>query len=342
LKQRYKIIYIILKHNLSKQELVVCFIVLYEDLSMIIRGTRKFSNNQSGFTELIKWVENKKESSLSLHFTLEPTGIYHENFVYFLSSMNYQVHVVLTKKAKRYAESLAPNSKTDKLDSKALGRLGVERNLDVWRPDFPIYRKLKILTRERSAILKLRTMVNNQLEAMENSAHPNKKSINRHKYLIKEFSEQIKKIENDIENTVNGDVLLKEKLKKIITIPGVGFLTAITIIAETDGFALIKSIKQITAYAGLDVKVRESGKWKGKSKISKTGNVHIRKALYWPAYSSIKYSNTYSTFYERIRQRKEKSMIAAVAVQRKILGLIFTLWKNDSVYIENYKTTQAA
>jgi len=328
--------------DISKKELAVCLIFLRDDFGIKIKGTRKFLNNKSGFKAMMEWLERKKDSTKPLHFTMEPTGVYHENLAYFLHDMDQLVHIVLGNKAKKYAESLDVNSKTDKLDSKALARMGVERALELWNPGSPIYRQLKVLTRERSAILKLKVMVKNQLEAMLHSAFPNKKSTNRLKRLIKEFSSQVGKIEKDMDKLVENDLELKSKILKIITIPGIGFLTAVIIIAETDGFALIKSVKQIVSYAGLDIKLRESGKWKGKSKISKSGNVHIRKALYWPAYTSIAHTQTYKVFYERLFNRKEISLVASVAVQRKLLSLIYTLWKNGTVYIDNYENRMLA
>ncbi len=328
--------------DISKKELAVCLISLHEGQSVKIKGTRKFNNNEIGFRAMANWLGRKKNPGLPLHFTLEPTGVYHENLAYFLHDMGQPVHIVLGNKAKKYAESLDTNSKTDKLDSKALARMGAERALGLWEPGPPIYRKLKVLTRERGSILKLRVMVKNQLEAMGHSAFTNKKSINRLKGLIKGFDIQVARIEKDIGDLVGKNMELKSRVLKVTTIPGVGFLTAITIIAETDGFALIKSIKQIVSFAGLDIKIRESGKWKGKSKISKAGNVHIRKALYWPAYTSIAHTQTYKVFYGRLLERKDISMVASVAVQRKLLGLIYTLWKNGTVYIDNYESQKAA
>lgn len=325
--------------DVSKKELAACLVFLLDDLSIKIKCTRKFSNSAHGFETML---ERKKDSALPLHFTLEPTGVYHENLAYFLNGTKHPVHIVLGNKAKKHAESLNTSSKTDKLDSKALARMGAERTLERWSPGSPIYRKLKVLTRERGAALKLRTMIKNQLEAMAHSAFPNKKSANRLKRLIKELNEQVGKIERDICNMVEKDMELKSKVLKVTTIPGIGFLTAIIIIAETDGFAPIKSIKQIVSYAGLDIKIRESGKWKGKSKISKAGNVHIRKALYWPAYTSIAHTATHKRLYERLLDKKEISLVASVAVQRKLLGLVYTLWKNGTVYIDNYGRRKAA
>jgi len=323
--------------DVSRETLAVCFVILYNDLCIKIKGSKTFANSQVGFKQMYGWVLSKRDPEVHLSFTMEPTGIYYENLAYFLHAQNEIVHIVLPLRAKRYAESLPGDSKTDKIDSKALGRMGVERKLDVWQIDTPIYKDLKQLTRERDALIKERTIVKNRLHALQNSANPYKKSLRRLKGLIKYLDQQIKAIEDDIQELVISDEWLSKKVEQVISIPGVGLLTAVIVISETNGFALIKSIKQLVSYAGLDVEIRESGTWKGKSKISKKGNVHIRKALYFPAYTNMKNSNNYMGLYSRIFAKKQKSLIAATATQKKLLGLIYTLWKNETVYIENYQ-----
>ncbi len=328
--------------DVSKSTLATCLVFLDEDFEIKIKASRTFPNNAKGFVELLMWADRKKDSNIDLSFTMEPTGVYYEGLAYYLFEKKQVVHVVLPSRAKKYADSLQEKAKTDKLDAKSLGRLGVERRLKIWSVGSPVYRKLKALTRERNALIKERTVFQNQLHALNHSADPFKKSVTRLKQMIRFANKQIEAIEKDCANIVDKDEIVKIKIDKIITIPGIGFITAIVIVAETHGFALITSIKQLVSYAGLDIKVRESGKWKGKSKITKKGNVHIRKALYFPSYSSIKYSKTNGIFYDRLFEKKGKSMIAATAVQRKLLGLIYTLWKNNTTYIENYQKAKAA
>ncbi|MDR1610018.1 MAG: transposase, partial [Candidatus Symbiothrix sp.] len=102
--------------------------------------------------------------------------------------------------------------------------------------------------------------------------------------------------------------------------------------AETNGFVDITNVKQLASFSGLDVKIVESGTWKGKSKISKKGNSHIRKALFMPAFSKIKKDHATNEYCNRLKQAKGKGMIAAVAVQRKLPGLMFSLWKNEEMF----------
>lgn len=200
--------------DVSKKDLALCLVFLYDDQNVKIKGTRKFNNSPQGFFELLKWVNSKINPELKVSFTLEPTGVYHENLAYFLNDKGQVVSIVLPNKAKKYAESLSTKSKTDKLDSKALGRMGVERNLEAWQPGSPVYRKLKALTRERNALIKYCTMINNQQEALNHAAYPNKKSITRFKELIKYIKNQIDKIETDIDLIVEGDMELKSKFLK--------------------------------------------------------------------------------------------------------------------------------
>jgi len=87
--------------DISKRELAVCLIFLREDLSIKIKGTKKFSNNESGFKAVMGWLERRKDSALPLHFTMEPTGVYHENLAYFLNDNEQLVHIVLGNKAKK-------------------------------------------------------------------------------------------------------------------------------------------------------------------------------------------------------------------------------------------------
>lgn len=328
--------------DVSKDTFATCFTVHTDEHKKKIKASRKFSNTIDGFKALTQWVETKRDKSIPVEYTMEATGVYYENLAYYLDDLNEIVHIIIPSRAKRYATSFKEKSKTDKIDAKMLGYMGLERELERWKPSSPMFKVLKGITRERSSLIKYRTMLKNQRHALNASALPHKKSLTRIGQMIRMINKQILDIEKEIENIVDQDLELKKKLLQVQSIPGVGFSTAVIIVAETDGFALIKSIKQLVSYAGLDVKIRVSGKWKGRSKISKRGNVHIRKALYFPALSSSNHCITHKLFYNRLLENKQIPMVASVAVQRKLLGLIYTLWKNDTTYIENYQQKRAA
>ena len=122
-------------------------------------------------------------------------------------------------------------------------------------------------------------------------------------------------------------------MKIVSSIPGRGNLTAVTIIAETNGFELIKNKRQLVSYAGLDVREKISGtSVKSKPRISKRGNRNLRKVMHFPALAAIRTDERFRDIFLRIVSRHGIKMKAIVAIQRKLLKLTFILWKNNSYY----------
>jgi len=132
---------------------------------------------------------------------------------------------------------------------------------------------------------------------------------------------------------------LAEKVNKVLTIKGAGIMTIAVILAETQGFKFTQNIRQLCSYAGYDVVQRESGtSVLGKTKISKKGNSWIRGALHFSALVASRHNPVLMKTYQRINKKKAYRMVGATALQRKILVLIYTLWKNDDVFDENHET----
>lgn len=318
--------------DVSKDSFHVCFSVMSNAMSLTIKGSRSFNNTIDGIKEFEQWASRKAIPDIALSFTMEATGVYYESLAYYLESKTYAVHVVLPNVAKKYHQSLGLKSKTDKIDAQALAQMGLERKLQTWKPFSGQFRTLKQLTRERESLICERTVALNQLHAYEHQAECIDKTIDRSHKHIAFLSKQIKEIEKEIQQEVDKDRALKQRLSYIESIKGIGLLTAVIVVSETNGFACINSIKQLTSYVGLDVRIAESGKWKGKSKISKRGNRYIRKALYFPAFSKIKHHTHTKDFYDKLAKEKGVKMVAAVAVQRKLLGLMYTLWKKQEMF----------
>lgn len=338
----------IIKQNIgvdvSKDTFAATFSVLEDGQVINKKRFKNFKNTTGGIMDFVGWFNKLTQESIEIHITMEATGIYHENLAYDLDEVpSVIVHILLPNIAKKYFESLNVKVKTDKVDSEILARLGLERQLDTWVLTSKCYRTLRFLNREKEHLNREKTMIKNQLHATIHSANGLKKSEIRQKSRIKYIEKQIKSVESDIIKAVSKDEFLVEKIEKITTIPGIGFATAVGIIAETGGFENIKSIKQLTSYAGYDVVIKESGtSIKGKSHISKKGNSHIRHLLHMPSLTSIRFSATHKNTFERIMNNKDKKMIGVVAIQRKLLGLIYTLWKNDTTYVENYQKNKLA
>ncbi|HEX8575754.1 MAG TPA: IS110 family transposase, partial [Flavobacterium sp.] len=102
---------------------------------------------------------------------------------------------------------------------------------------------------------------------------------------------------------------------------------------------LIRNKKQLTSYAGLDVKEKLSGtSVKGKPTISKKGNRYLRSCLHLPALSTIKWDDNFRDQYVRIVAKHGIKMKGCVAVQRKLLELIYVIYKNKIAYDKDYES----
>ncbi|MFN5415688.1 MAG: IS110 family transposase [Flavobacteriia bacterium] len=322
--------------DVAQKELVVSLGRKFGDLSQEIYAYKVFKNTERGMDDLLKWTKKLTIVDKPLLFVMEATGVYHEKFAYFLDGKGYKLSILLPNKISNYIRTLDIKTVTDKTCSEAISQFGLERKLTEWKKPNKVYKNLKQLTRERDQIVDERVVAKNQLHAEESEACPNENTVKRIKARIKFFNKQEAEIKRDIEQAKDEEV--KSKLKKITTIPGVGDLTATIILAETNGFELIKNKKQLTSYAGLDIKEKQSGtSIKGKPRISKKGNRSIRKAMHLPALAAIKHDENYKAIYNRLVSKNGVKMKGVVAVQRKLLELIYVIYRNDTTYEKDYE-----
>jgi transposase len=300
---------------------------------------QKFTNGTKGFTKLLEWSK-KKNDPAEIFFLMEATGVYYENLAYWLHEKNLCLSVVLPNKVNYFAKSHNIKTKTDSVDAKLLCRMGLERKLDHWNIPSLQMRTLKILTRDYRSLKAKVTMTKNQLHAKDNSHKCPATVVKRLKQQIRLLEKQISQVEDEIKLVVKNDNALNERIRKMETIPGVGFMTIACILGETNAFALVRNSKQLVSYCGFDIQHRQSGLHAGKTTISKKGNSFIRSALYMPALSSLQHNPSLKIFYNRLAEKKSIKKIAVTAVARKLLVLIYTIWKNRSEYDPNYSLTE--
>lgn len=323
--------------DVAQKELVVCLGRMNAELSPELYAGKTFANTPKGFEALGIWVSKMTEPEVTIRYVMEATGVYHEKLAYYLADQGYRLSVVLPNKISNYFRTLEVKTITDKTASQAIARFGLERKLDDWNRPKPIFKKLRQLTRERDQLVQGRTIIKNQLHAEQAEAEPGGSSVVRMKKRIALLDKQELEIKQEIQALVKKDEQTSNTAKIICTIPGVGLLTAATVLGETNGFELIRNKRQLTSYAGLDVKEKQSGtSVKGKACISKKGNKYLRKAMHLPALSIIRHDDRYKAIFARLVSKHGIKMKAAVAVQRKLLEMIYTLYKTNVTYDPEY------
>lgn len=323
--------------DVSKDTLDAVIITLNDDFDFKIVSSRKFDNSKKDIRKLMVWIKSHQIKDLPLQVVMEATGVYHEQLAYMLYDKDFQLAVVLPNKVSNYCRSTDVRRVDDKVSARHIAEFGLVKKIDNWTKPDACLLKIKGLSREREQLIDERTRAKNQQHAKELAAEMDKHTLLRAKQHINFLNKLIKEVENQIKEIVNQTQWLKKKIEYICTLNGVGFITAIIVVAESNGFNLIRNNRQLVCYAGYDINNKQSGtSVNTKTRISHKGNKHIRKALYFPALTAVQNDKPISNFYNRLFERQKIKMKSYVAVQRKLLILIYTLWKKEEAYNPNY------
>jgi len=333
--------------DVSQDELVVQLGRMYDDWTPEMLASKTFPNTLKGFESFVSWVNKLAEAGVAVRYVMEATGVYHESLAYYLDENGYEVSIVLPNKISNYVRTLEKKTVTDQTASEAIALFGLERKLDQWSRPKGIFKKLRQLTRERSQLIELRTICKNQLHAEQAEAEPHKRSIARLKKRIELLDNQEQEIRAELEERIKTDAEVQRLVILLCSISGVGLLTAAAVLGETNCFDLIRNKRQLTSYAGLDVKEKQSGtSVKGKPRISKKGNKQLRKAMHLPALAAIRHDERYKAVFARLVSKHGIKMKAAVAVQRKLLEMIYIIYKTnkpyDKMYFKKLESSKAA
>ena len=330
--------------DISSKDIKACICVIDDQQHVKVKSTRTFSNHKKGLDEMDQWINRWYcQDTVSLTVCMEATGVYHENCAYYLYEKGYSVSIVLPNKAKKYLQAIGIKSKNDTIDAKGLAQMGAEQNLEKWEPIGTFYYELRVLTRQYQSLKESLTVESNRLHAAMASARQISFEIKQIKKHIAFLEAQIAQLEKEIKRFINSNQDLKQKFDKVMKIHGISVISSATVIAETGGFLLFKNYKQVVSYAGYDVVENQSGNHVGKTRISKKGNSRIRRILHMPSLTAFsKQESVFGQLYQRVYDRTGIKMKAIVAVQKKLLVMIYYIWTKDIDYdIEYNGNTQA-
>ena len=247
--------------------------------------------------------------------------------------------------------------KTDRIDAGVLAHLARMNYLPTAYAAPKEVRDLRLYTRHRSWLIKHRTQAKNRLQAVlacYNLASPvsdlfgvkGRKILEKMKEelrpaaqrviadnltLIDQLDEQIKELEQEIPLTEEQ----AQSIQLLMSMPGVGKVTALTILAEIGHISRFSSSKALCNWAGLTPRVRKSDAIVRHGKISKQGSAYLRSAMGQVAMVASRFSPRWYRVHERLAKRCGK-MGARVAVARRLLTVIYYMLKRNQPYQVDY------
>ena len=300
-----------------------------------------FDNSVAGFKTLQRFL--KKRHVKALHVCMEATGRYYEALADFLDAAGWRVSVVNPARIKAYAEAQLSRNKTDGLDAALIADFCRTQQPPRWTPPPAEWRELQALVRHLEDLQADYQRQCNRHHALQHAAQPAALVLENLQAQLTLLQAQIEQVKRAIQRHLDQHPDLKRDKDLLISIPGIGELTAGKLLAEFRAIRDFSDVRQLVAFAGLNPRQHQSGKHaRSHTPISKQGRATLRAALYLPALVAKNRYPCLQPLIERWRQHGLCEMEIVVAMMRKLVHLIFGVLKSGQPFDPRYLDQQAA
>lgn len=292
--------------------------VAKSSLQLEVTGkSHSLTNDAKGHARLLKLLRPHP----SAHLVCEATGGYEQPIVRVLHAAHIPVSIVEAGRVRHFAKAKGLRAKTDSIDAAVLSEYGRTFKPAATLAPSATQARLQELSQRRLQLIDTRIAETNR------AAHYADKLLLRQTRQLHQFLEkQIAACDSAIAQLIAADPDLKGRAQRLDDIPGVGFVTAATVLAEVPELGKLTN-QAAAALVGVAPFNRDSG--------DQTANRHIaggrktaRRALYMAALSAVQFDPILKAFYLRLRSVGKKPKVALVAAMRKLVILMNRLLKN--------------
>ena len=321
---------------------------LWFDVSMVIiigqvkQGmfSQRFDNNAAGFKKLTQWLKLcKVPLDASTLVVIENTGVYHRMIWEYCNNKGLSLHI---GNAARIKWSLGiVRGKDDVTDSERLCDYCYrhEDELQATPALDPVILPLKDLMTSRTRLL---AQINSTRTYLKELKYSNSKEVQAimeevHRSALSGMKKSLLQIEEQIKKLVEQSAPIKNNYDLLLSVPGIGHITAIYIICCTANFAGSISGKQLACYAGVvPFKNKSGSSIKGKPKVHKMANKQLKALLHMGARSAVCHKAEFAQYYKRKEQEGKHHLEILNAVKNKIVLRAVAVIKNQRKYVDNY------
>jgi len=288
--------------------------------------TKVFQNTPEGFRAFLAWLQ----AFPTPHVCLEATGRYGEGLALFLVDHGLAVSVVNPAQIHAFGQAELSRTKTDKSDAKRIARFCLSQRPLLWQPPPPAVRPLQALVRRLESLLEMRQMEKNRLDGADPTVRPSIEAV------LATLDAEIAATQTRIREHIDHDPDLRQRRDLLDTIPGLGDATIPVLLAALGDVHRFENARSVAAFAGLSPKEHQSGKWKGHTRLSKTGDALLRKALYLPAIVARRHNPLIRAFCERLKAQGKNGKLIVGAAMRKLLVLAYGVLKSGRPFDPNH------
>ena len=287
--------------------------------------SKKFANTLKGHNELLHWLNSHNVAPA--HICMEATSTYMEDVAAHLSDAGFTVSIINPALGKAFAQSEGLRSKTDAVDARMLAEFCRQKRPAVWEAPHPVERALRALVLRHQSLTDMRTQELNRLETAREVQRP---SIDAHLLWL---HAEIKRIEKQIKDLTDDDPDMKHRRKLLESIPGIGEKTSAVLLAYVGLKDRFSQARKFATFAGLTPRQHESGSSvRGMSRMSKSGHVSLRRALYMPAMVAISKTEWGRAFRDRLAGNGKKGKVIIGAMMRKLAHVSYGVLKSGEPF----------
>lgn len=292
---------------------------------------RSFPNTHKGHQELRRYLTHRRER---VRVCMESTGLYGLDAALALQAdPRIELMVANPRAVKSFSRALLQRSKTDPLDAWVLLEYAARMPFQPWQPPPVEALQITALARRIHALTQQCTMEKNRLHAVEATATSLRVIVQDLRRSVRTLETAIAKLSREARKILAATPELERRFRLLQSTPGIGPVSALQLLGELVLIPAHCDVRQWVAYAGLDPRHHESGtSVHQKARISKLGNRHIRRALFMPALTAVRFAPHLRAFYLHLQARGKCKMVALVAVMRKLLHAIFGMFKHDAPF----------
>jgi len=267
--------------------------------------------NGKGLAELVDRLKSFVPSLVAV----EATGGFESTTAAALAGAGLPLAVVNPAQIRHYAQALGKRAKTDAIDARVIARFAADVKPDARPlPDETTQLLADLVARRRQIVEMLQA---ERQREKRTTVRRLKKSLAR---LIAALEKELNALDSDIDDTVRGSPVWREKENLLASVPGVGSQTARTLLGELPELGTLGR-KQITSLVGLAPYTRQSGQWRGKSMIG-GGRKTVRSALFIAALVASRHNPQLKAFRDRLVAAGKPKMVAIIAVARKLITIL--------------------
>ena len=256
---------------------------------------------------------------------VEATNVYHEHLVDLALARGFTVYLIDGYRLDKYREAVGTRAKTDANDAELIHRyLIAERaHLRPVNPQSQSERRLWRLLKRRAKLVKLKSQMDLSLRDLDMDL-PEVGAV------LKELDRLIRRL-CQLANALARSCGWQGMLSRLRTIPGVGPLNALALVSMYHR-GEFRTVDQFVAFLGLDVRVRDSGTFKGRRKLTKKGDPEVRRLLFNGARAAANRNNEWAAMKQQLMARGMSEIQTSVILARKIARIGYALLHTGGSY----------